>query len=159
LIFFIISISLLNFSFIMLTFLSRSWIYFLTSLICLFETSLRSLIIINKRLLNSLNGISTNSLSSVSHVELWELGGQMLPWFFIFKLLHCVLLICCSNIPFTSLVEWRTYCKSKVNNSAINQVFQCERNIWSPVSPVRFYGNKILISREIIWELNTSWRV
>jgi hypothetical protein len=60
LLFFVISISLLYFSsmLLLLTFLSRSSIDYLTSFICLFESSLRSLIIFNCMLLNFIRHFS-----------------------------------------------------------------------------------------------------
>jgi hypothetical protein len=72
--------------------------------------ALSFLIIFNGRLLNILSDILTNSLSLESDVESlwWDFGGKTLPWFFIFKFLHCDLCICWSMFPFTSLSEQRS---------------------------------------------------
>jgi hypothetical protein len=63
--FFRISISLLDFSSMMLSSLSRSWIDFLISFVYLFESSLRFLIIFNSMLLNSLSNTLASLLSLI----------------------------------------------------------------------------------------------
>jgi hypothetical protein len=117
----------------LLTFLSKSWIDFLISFICLAESSLRSLIIFNSRLLNSLSYISTNSLPWIQVLSCY--GGSLegrhcfgFPYLNFYAVIWASVAL---SFSLTSLHKQRNYNINKVSNSAINQVFGYVRNGWN----------------------------
>jgi hypothetical protein len=89
----IFPLSLLNFSSRLLTFLHRSWIVFLTSFICLFQ-SLGSLITFQRKLLNSSSDIQPFQCLSVWLLNCYQFWRSGISLFFtLFESLCCVLCI------------------------------------------------------------------
>jgi hypothetical protein len=122
---------LLNFSSKLLTFLSRSWIDFLTSFIYLLGLALWSFLTVGFWILSQIfqliHYIWIQMLNCCRSLDVSHCFG-----FSYLNFLCCDLCICLFKFPFMTLGKWRAYCNKKINNSAINQVFEWVRNNWNP---------------------------
>lgn len=115
---------LLNFSSMLLIFLSRSWIVFANFIYLLIWILFES----SSRLLNSLSAISL-SVDSV-FVLLQGIGRETLPWFFKFIFLHCDWHYW-AKFLFYFLKYVENLLSNQVNNSAKNKIFEWVRNNWN----------------------------